>query len=613
MATTAGKITSSYRTHSCGELRANNVGSEVKLSGWIFRRRDHGGVVFIDLRDTYGITQVVLHPSSAGEELIEMITHVSLESVIKIEGTVVARDNEQINPEMVTGEIEVDVKSLEVLSKVKSLPYALADESTPEELRLKHRYMDLRTSRMQSIMHLRSDFIASLRSRMTGLGFKEYQTPILTASSPEGARDFLVPSRMHPGKFYALPQAPQQFKQLLMVSGFDRYFQIAPCFRDEDPRADRHPLEFYQLDLEMSFVEQDDVFNVVENVVHGAFEEFKEFTGTTKTVDNIGWKRIPYKEAMLKYASDKPDLRNPIEISELSDVWLKTDFGVFKGIIEKGGAVRGMCAKGATSQPRSWFDKLGSWVQKELGAPAAPGYISLKDGEFKGPLFKFLGEENTKEVFNRCGATEGDVVFFVAAKGKDLYRVAAPIRDRIGADLDLLEKDTFKFCWIVDYPMYEMEDGKLDFSHNPFSMPEGGLKAFETDDLLEIKALQYDLVCNGYEILSGAIRNHSPEIMYEAFKHAGYSAETVDKEFGGMMKAFKHGSPPHGGSAVGIERMIMLLADTNNIRDVIAFPANGQAQDLLMDAPSEVSTEQLNELHIRHFNLPQKDDVAKSA
>jgi aspartyl-tRNA synthetase len=612
MTTTAGQIASSYRTHSCEELRANNVGDEVKLSGWIFRRRDHGGVVFIDLRDTYGITQVVLHPDSAGEELIEMITHVSLESVIKIDGKVVARADDQKNPNMVTGEIEVDVKSLEVLSKVESLPYAIADESTPEELRLKHRYMDLRTSRMQSIMHLRSDFISSLRRRMTDLNFKEYQTPILTASSPEGARDFLVPSRLQPGKFYALPQAPQQFKQLLMVSGFDRYFQIAPCFRDEDPRADRHPLEFYQLDLEMSFVDQDDVFDVVETVTHGAFEEFKTFTGTEKTVDSIGWRRIPYAEAMLKYASDKPDLRNPIEISDISDVWMDTDFAVFKGIIEKGGAVRGMCAKGAASQPRSWFDKLGSWVQKELGAPAAPGYISMKEGEFKGPLFKFLGEGNTKEVFARCGAGEGDVVFFVAAKGKDLYRVAAPLRDRIARDLDLLENDTFKFCWIVDYPMYELEDGKLDFSHNPFSMPAGGMKAFD-GDLMDIMALQYDLVCNGYEILSGAIRNHNPELMYKAFDKVGYDKETVDKEFGGMISAFKHGAPPHGGSALGIERMIMLLAGTHNIRDVIAFPANGQAQDLLMDAPSEVSKEQLLELHIRHFNLPDKGVDAKSA
>lgn len=597
------RITSTYRTHSCGELRANNVGEEVKLSGWVFRRRDHGGVVFIDLRDTYGITQVVLHPESAGEALIDLITHTSLESVIKIEGKVLARDAEQINPNMVTGEIEVDVKSLEMLSKVESLPYALADESIPEELRLKHRYMDLRTSRMQSIMHLRSDFIASLRRRMMGLGFREYQTPILTASSPEGARDFLVPSRLHPGKFYALPQAPQQFKQLLMVSGFDRYFQIAPCFRDEDPRADRHPLEFYQMDMEMSFVEQDDVFNVIENVVHGAFTEFKDFGDTNCTVDDIAWRRIPYAEAMLKYASDKPDLRNPIEIQDTNDVWMDTDFGVFKGIIERGGHVRAMVAPGAAVQPRSWFDKIGSWAQKELGAAAAPGYIVLKDGEFKGPLFKFLGEGNTKEVFARCGAGEGDVVFFVAAKGKDLYRVASPLRDRLGEELDLLEKDTFKFCWIVDYPMYEEEDGKIDFSHNPFSMPDGGMDAFK-GDLLEIKALQYDLVCNGYEILSGAIRNHNPEVMYEAFKHAGYDASTVDKEFGGMVKAFKHGAPPHGGSALGIERMIMLLAGSDNIREVIAFPANGQAQDLLMEAPSEVSPEQLRELHIRHFNLP---------
>ena len=590
---------SKYRTHLCGELRASHVDEEVKLSGWVFRRRDHGGVVFIDLRDNNGITQVVFHPDNAGADMIENVTHMSLESVIQITGKVIKREGDQINPNMVTGEIEVDVSELTVHSKVESLPYSVADESIPEELRLKHRYLDLRTEHKHAVMHLRSDFIQHMRQTMWGMDFKEFQTPILTASSPEGARDFLVPSRLHPGKFYALPQAPQQFKQMIMVSGFDKYFQIAPCFRDEDPRADRHPLEFYQLDMEMSFVGQEEVFEKIETVTHSAFEKFKNWNGMNRKLDSIGWKRIPYAETMLKYASDKPDLRNPIEICDISDIWNRTDFAVFKGIIANGGHVRAMAAKGAAEKPRSWFDKIGGWAQKELGAPAAPGYISMKDGEFKGPLLKFLGEENTKEVFERAGAGDGDVVFFVAAKGKDLYRLAAPLRDRLAADLDLCEKDTFRFCWIVDYPLYEEEDGKIDFSHNPFSMPVGGMEAFDSDNILDIMAYQYDLVCNGYEILSGAVRNHSPEIMYKAFDLVGYNKEVVEKEFGGMLKAFKHGAPPHAGAALGIERMIMLLAGTSNIRDVIAFPANGQAQDLLMEAPSEVSFEQLRELHIR--------------
>ncbi len=603
--------THSYRTHTCGALTKNNIGQEVTLSGWIFRRRDHGGVAFIDLRDNAGITQIVFHPNNAGTEIIEKVTHISLESVIKVTGKIIERTEGQNNPNMPTGEIELDVSTLEILSQVESLPYAVADESIPEDLRLKHRYLDLRTSRMHSIMHLRSDFITSLRKRMLDMDFKEFQTPILTASSPEGARDFLVPSRLHPGKFYALPQAPQQFKQLLMVSGFDKYFQIAPCFRDEDPRADRSPLDFYQLDMEMSFVTQDDVFKTVETVLSGAFEEFKNWNGFNRTVDAPTWKRIPYTEAMLKYATDKPNLCNPIEISDVSDIWEKTDFSVFKNIIASGGHIRALPAPKAAEKPRSWFDKIGSWAQKELGAPAAPGYISFKDGEFKGPLLKFLGEENTREIFDRCNLKENDVVFFVAAKGKDLYRVAAPLRDRLGEDLDLIEQNVFRFCWIVDYPMYEKTDeGKIDFSHNPFSMPQGGMKALENENLCDIKAYQYDLVCNGYELLSGAIRNHRPDIMYKAFEIAGYGKETVEKEFGGMLKAFKHGAPPHGGAAPGIERMIMLLAGTHNIRDVMLFPANGQAQDLLMDAPSEVSKEQMKELYLSHVNLPRKENAA---
>lgn len=603
-------VKSIYRTHHCGALSLSHVGEEVKLSGWIFRRRDHGGVVFIDLRDTYGITQIVFHPNHAGADIINQVTHMGLESVITITGKVVQRDAAQVNPAMSTGDIEVDVTAMAVQSRVESLPYAVADESIPEELRLKHRYLDLRTSRLSNIIKLRTDFIADLRKRMWAKGFREFQTPILTASSPEGARDFLVPSRLHPGKFYALPQAPQQFKQLLMVSGFDRYFQIAPCFRDEDPRADRSPLDFYQLDMEMSFVEQDDVFAVVEDVVGGAFHHFLGWNGNQRTMDTPAWQRIPYEEAMLKYGCDKPDLRNPIEIADVSDVWEQTDFAVFKNIVKSGGFVRAVPAPKAADQPRSWFDKIGSWAQKELGSPAAPGYIILKDGEFKGPLVKFLGEENTREVFNRCGMGEGDVVFFVAAHTPFLYKVCAPLRLRLGHDLGLVNANHFRFCWIVDYPMFEQNDaGGIDFSHNPFSMPQGGMQALETQKPEHIKAHQYDLVCNGYELASGAIRNHSPEIMYKAFGIAGYGPEVVENKFGGMVRAFKNGAPPHGGIAPGIERMVMLLAGTANIREVIPFPANGQGVDLLMSAPSEVSPEQLRELHIR-LQLPEKAKTA---
>ena len=590
-----------YRTHLCGELRKADVGNDVTLSGWMFRRRDHGGVVFVDLRDNNGISQIVFHPDVAGAEVIDEITHTSLETVMKITGKVVARDTAQINPNMPTGEIEIEVSSYEVIGPVDKLPYALADESIPEELRLKNRYLDLRSERMQKMMMMRSDFVADLRMRMWNKGFREFHTPILTASSPEGARDFLVPSRIHKGKFYALPQAPQQFKQLLMVSGFDKYFQIAPCFRDEDPRADRHPLEFYQLDIEMSFIEQNDVFNLVEEVIGGAFDKFNgHLTGEKWAHEQTNWVRIPYDEAMLKYASDKPDLRVNIEISDVSDVWMTTDFGVFKNIIAGGGAVRAIPAKGAAEQPRSWFDKIGSWAQKELGAPAAPGYITRKDGEFKGPLMKFLGEENTQKIFDTCGLGEGDAVFFVAAKGADLYRVANPLRLKLGEDLGLMDKAQYKFAWIVDYPMFEeAEGGRIDFSHNPFSMPEGGMEALETKNPLDIKALQYDLVCNGYEVLSGAIRNPRPDVMYKAFEIAGYPNSAVDEKFGGMIRAFKNGAPVHGGCALGIERLIMILADTDNIREVIAFPANGQAEDLMMSAPSVATMEQLKDLGLQ--------------
>jgi aspartyl-tRNA synthetase len=603
---------STYRTHLCDELRPTHVGETVKLSGWVFRRRDHGGVVFVDLRDNYGITQVVFDPDNAGAELIDQITHLSLESVIEVEGKVVARADDLVNPKLPTGEIEVDAQKLTIHSRVEQMPYNISDDSIPEEMRLKYRFLDLRTDKMHKTMHLRSDFISSLRRRMNELSFREFQTPILTASSPEGARDFLVPSRLHPGKFYALPQAPQQFKQLLMVSGFDKYFQIAPCFRDEDPRADRSPLDFYQLDMEMSFAGQDDVFEVVENVIGGAFDEFKNWGDFNRTVNTTPWPRITYADTMLKYGTDKPDLRNPIEIADVSDVFEKTDFAVFKNIIASGGYVRAIPAPKAAEKPRSWFDAIGNWAQKELKAPAAPGYISFKEGEFKGPLLKFLGEDLTKEVFDRCGCAEGDVVFFVAAKAPFIYKLAAPLRDRLGQDLELIDENHFEFAWIVDYPMFEKDDetGKIDFSHNPFSMPQGGLEALNSEDPLNIKAWQYDLVCNGYELCSGAVRNHSPEIMYKAFEMAGYPNSEVDARFGAMIKAFKHGAPPHAGAAPGIERMIMLLSNTDNIREVMLFPANGQAQDLLMEAPAEVSEAQLKELHLMHVNIPKKEDAA---
>lgn len=601
---------SAYRTHTCAQLTKADVGAEVKLSGWMFHRRDHGGVVFVDLRDNNGITQVVFHPECG---LIDEISHTPLESVITIEGVVEARGEGLENPKMATGEIEVNAKALTIQSRVEKLPYSVSDESIPEELRLRNRYLDLRTERMSRLMNLRTDFIAELRKHMWSRGFREFQTPILTASSPEGARDYLVPSRLHPGTFYALPQAPQQFKQLLMASGVDKYFQVAPCFRDEDPRADRHPLEFYQLDMEMSFVEQKDVFAEIEALTQHVFTKFNGFNGEKWELDGPTYRHIPYAEAMLKYASDKPDLRNPIEISDVSDLWAQTDFAIFKDIVTSGGAVRAIPAKGAAVQSRSWFDKIGSWAQKELGAPAAPGYITKQeDGTFKGPLLKFLGEELTAQMFERCGCKEGDVVFLVASKKmKELYRIASPLRDRLGADLDLCEKGAFRFAWIVDYPMYEEEDGKLDFSHNPFSMPAGGLEALEGNPL-DVKALQYDLICNGYEILSGAIRNHSPECMKKAFELVGYDESVVADKFGALYRAFKHGTPPHGGSALGIERMIMILADTSNIREVITFPANGQAQDTMMGSPSEVSLEQMMDLHIKHVNLPKDQEAAAS-
>ncbi|MCP5405150.1 MAG: aspartate--tRNA ligase [Pseudomonadaceae bacterium] len=595
-----------YRSHVCGEMRPAHIGQTVKLAGWVFRRRDHGGVVFIDLRDNSGIVQVVFKPETVGADVIEAITHTGLESVIGVEGRVIARGEGLENPNMATGQIEIEVTNHTVLGRADPLPYALTDDSVPEELRLTYRFLDLRRDDVHNTIHLRSAVIQSIRKRMWDLGFKEFQTPILTASSPEGARDFLVPSRLHPGKFYALPQAPQQFKQLLMVGGFDRYFQIAPCFRDEDARADRCPTDFYQLDLEMSFPTQDEIFAVAENVIGGVFEEFKDWNGNARkegsfAVTPAPWVRIPYDEAMAKYSSDKPDLRNPLVIQDCSDVWAASEFKVFKGIVESGGVVRMIGVPNAAEQPRSWFDQVGKWAQDELGAPAAPGYISLKDGEFKGPLTKFLAPEQVKAIFEKARQSEGGVVFFVAGKFEATHKILNPLRLRLGRDCGLTEQNVYKFCWIVDFPMFEKDEatGKIDFSHNPFSMPQGGLEALKTQDPLDIKAWQYDLVCNGYELISGGIRNHIPEAMIEAFRIAGLPAEVVKNKFTGLWKAFHYGTPPHGGCAAGLERVVMLLAESTMVREVVAFPMTQKGEDLLMDAPSAVDERQLKELHIQ--------------
>ena len=620
-----------YRTHLCGTLRDSHVGQTVRLAGWMFRRRDHGGVAFVDLRDTSGLVQLVFKPDTVYADQVELITHTGLESVINVFGKVVARGESLINPKLATGTIEIEVESFAILSPSAPLPYALEDDSVPEELRLSYRFLDLRRDDVAATMHLRSDVIASIRRRMWGLGFREFQTPILTASSPEGARDFLVPSRLHPGKFYALPQAPQQFKQLLMVSGFDRYFQIAPCFRDEDARADRCPTDFYQLDLEMSFVEQEDVFAVAENVVGGIFAEFKDWNGNGRkqgamTMTPVGaWPRIPYDEALRKYASDKPDLRCPLEIVDVSDVWAASEFKVFKDIVAKGGVVRAIAVKGAGKMPRSWFDGIGKWAQESLGAPAAPGYIRVKSiGEsietndetseftqlnitFDGPLTKFLSEFDVFRLFKKAFQVPkgkelqlGDTVFFVAGKEPAIHKILNPLRVRLGADCGLNEIGVYKFAWIVDFPMFEpRDDGKgVDFSHNPFSMPQGGLHALQTQDPLTIKAYQYDLVCNGYELISGGIRNHLPEAMLKAFEIAGLPAEMVKDKFRGMWKAFHLGAPPHGGCAAGLERMIMLLAESTMVREVVAFPMTQRGEDLLMGAPSVVDEKQLKELHV---------------
>jgi aspartyl-tRNA synthetase len=585
---------SAYRTHTCGALKLADAGADVRLSGWIHRKRDHGGLMFIDLRDHYGLTQLVLSPETPGFALAERLR---AESVIRVEGKVVARAAEAINPGLATGEIEIGVTGLTVLSEAAELPVPVFGEPDyPEDLRLKYRFLDLRRDSLHKNIVLRAQVIASLRRRMIEQGFTEFQTPILTASSPEGARDFLVPSRLYPGEFYALPQAPQQFKQLLMVSGFDRYFQIAPCFRDEDARADRSPGEFYQLDIEMSFVTQDDVFNAIEPVMRGVFEEFAGGRPVTSTA----FPRIPFRTAVRKYGSDKPDLRNPIEMDNVSEHFRCGGFGVFAKILETPKAeVWAIPAPGGGS--RAFCDRLNDWAKGE-GQPGL-AYIFWREGEEggAGPVAKNLGPERTEAIRAQLGLKAGDAVFFAAGQPGDFYKFAGAARTKIGWDLELIDADQFKFCWIVDFPMFEWneDEKKVDFSHNPFSMPQGEMEALETKDPLDILAYQYDIVCNGVELSSGAIRNHRPDIMLKAFEIAGYGAEVVEDKFGGMLNAFRFGAPPHGGIAPGVDRIVMLLAGAQNIREVIAFPLNQQARDLLMNAPSPVMERQLKELHLR--------------
>ena len=582
-----------YRTHTCGALRAGDTGQSVRLSGWINRKRDHGGLVFVDLRDHYGLTQLVFAPETPGFATIERLR---AESVIRVDGEVVARTPETVNPNLGTGEVEVRVRAVEVLSEAAELPLPVFGEPDyPEEIRLKHRYLDLRRETLHRNIVLRSKVIHSIRNRMIGQGFLEYQTPILTASSPEGARDFLVPSRVHPGTFYALPQSPQQFKQLLMVSGFDRYFQIAPCFRDEDLRADRS-LEFYQLDVEMSFVTQEDVFAAMEPVLHGVFEEFAE----GKTVTPYPFPRIPYREAMQKYGSDKPDLRNPLVMQDVSEPFRGGGFGVFARMLETPKtAIWAIPAPGGGS--RAFCDRMNSWAQSE-GQPGL-GYIFWREGEEggAGPIAKNLGPERTEAIREQLGLKVGDAAFFVGGDPKVFTKFAGLARTRVGTELGLVAENRFEFVWIVDFPMYELneETGLVDFFHNPFSMPAGELEALNTRDPLDILAYQYDIVCNGYELCSGAIRNHRADVMLRAFEIVGMGAEDVESAFGGMLNAFRYGAPPHGGLAPGIDRIVMLLAGQTAIREVIAFPMNQQGQDLLMSAPSPVEDKQLKELHIR--------------
>ena len=585
-----------YRTHTCNQLRPEHVGEIVRLSGWVHRKRDHGNLLFLDLRDHYGLTQCVIDTEGAHFAAVDAVR---VESVVTVTGKLVRRSDDTVNPKLETGAVEVVIEDFMVQSKADTLPLQVhGDQEYGEEIRLRYRFLDLRREKMHRNMILRSAIISSIRRRMTMSGFNEFQTPILTASSPEGARDFLVPSRLHPGQCYALPQAPQQFKQLLMVSGFDRYFQIAPCFRDEDARADRSPGEFYQLDVEMSFVEQDDVFAALEPVFVSLFEEFSNHAVTGPT-----FPRIPYAEALLKYGSDKPDLRNPLINADATEAFRGSGFGIFAKAIDKGAVVRAIPAPAAAARPRSFFDKLNDWARSEGAGGLA--YVIFADGEAKGPIAKLLDGDRLEAIKQAAGVGDGDAVFFACDKQAAAERLAGLARNRIGAELELIEENAFRFCWVVDYPMYERSElsGEIEFSHNPFSMPQGGLEALESQDPLDVMAYQYDIVCNGVELSSGAIRNHLPEVMYKAFSIAGYSQQDVEERFSGLISALKFGAPPHGGSAPGIDRIVMLLADEPNIREIVAFPMNQKAEDLMMHAPAEVPRQRLDELCLK-LDLP---------
>ena len=590
-----------YRTHKCAELRDSHVGETVRLSGWVHRKRDHGGVLFVDLRDHYGMTQIVADTDSPALPILEALR---LESVITIDGEVKARSASTVNAHLPTGQIEVFARSVTVLSKSEELPLPVAGEQEyPEETRLKYRFLDLRRETLHANIVKRTQIIRETRRRMEDIGFTEYSTPILTASSPEGARDFLVPSRIHAGKFFALPQAPQQYKQLLMVAGFDRYFQIAPCFRDEDPRADRLPGEFYQLDLEMSFVTQEEIWDTMEPVMAGVFEAFAD----GKKVTPAGqFPRIPHSKAMLDYGTDKPDLRNPLIIHDVTDHFKTSGFGLFERIVEGGGVVRAIPAPKTADKSRKFFDDMNEWARSE--GHAGLGYVTRKGGEFGGPIAKNHGEEGMLALYDAIGLGPDDGCFFAAGKEEQATKLAGAARTRTGEQLDLIEKDAFRFCWIIDFPFYEWseEDKKVDFAHNPFSMPQGGLQALETQDPLTIKAYQYDMVCNGYELASGSIRNQHPDLMVKAFELTGLTQADVEERFGGMYRAFQFGAPPHGGMAAGVDRMVMLLCGVQNLREITLFPMNQRAEDLLMGAPSPAMAKQLRELNIRVVEQPPK-------
>ena len=590
-----------YRTHKCAELRDSHVGDTVRLSGWVHRKRDHGGVLFVDLRDHYGMTQIVADSDSPALPILEALR---LESVITIDGEVKARSAGTVNTNLPTGQIEVFARSVDILSKSEELPLPVAGEQEyPEETRLKYRFLDLRRETLHANIVKRTQIIRETRRRMEDIGFTEYSTPILTASSPEGARDFLVPSRVHPGKFFALPQAPQQYKQLLMVAGFDRYFQIAPCFRDEDPRADRLPGEFYQLDLEMSFVTQEEIWDTMEPVMAGVFESFAD----GKKVTPAGqFPRIPHSKAMLDYGTDKPDLRNPLIIHDVTDHFKTSGFGLFERIVEGGGVVRAIPAPKTADKSRKFFDDMNEWARSE--GHAGLGYVTRKAGEFGGPIAKNHGEEGMLALYDAIGLGPDDGCFFAAGKEEQAAKLAGAARTRTGEQLDLIEKDAFRFCWIIDFPFYEWseEDKKVDFAHNPFSMPQGGLEALETQDPLTIKAYQYDMVCNGYELASGSIRNQHPDLMVKAFELTGLTQADVEERFGGMYRAFQFGAPPHGGMAAGVDRMVMLLCGVQNLREITLFPMNQRAEDLLMGAPSPAMAKQLRELNIRVVEQPPK-------